>query len=185
MSNSELEDLMSDDFLAELDNVTSQEGEVQRPEWVPNDESHNTYKAWKAILQLALDKKSQIEQYTKAIDQKTPKSLYEVTKSDVGRALGKAQQNIFYGKAKNGKELLSFLESQNDMLLCHLQKKQSLQESKQNVTGIRKNKKETIVKELQVMRGKVEFLRRKNAKDVLDLAIAKLPLDLQQKLRNK
>jgi hypothetical protein len=187
MHDKGLDDLLSDDFLDSLgdEEVLTEEEDTPIPEGVPDDKEHTAYKAWKAILELKSEKGNAIKAYNQIANKKTPKSLYEIKKTEVGKSVGKSQQNLFYGKASFCKGLNDCIEDQNDELLELFEKEQEVLKNPKRVTGIRAKKKNEIVTDYQQLRETVELLRRKNAKETIDLVIGRMPLDLQAKLRSK
>lgn len=190
MCNKELDDTLSDDFLDGLDDDSTETEEVQeaervKPDWVSSDEEHNSYKAWSAILELVIQKEDGIKAYKKIADKSTPVGLYQVKKSEVGKRVGAAPQNLFNGKQKFCKGLRTFFKVQNKDLYKLFEKEQAVLRNPQTTTGLRAKKKALIVNEYQELREAVKLLRRKNAKEVIDLAISRMPLDLQDRLRSR
>lgn len=187
MHDKELDNLLSDDFLDSLEDKDKSIDAVQPsvPEWVTDNEEDVSYRAWKAILELKSEKTQSINTYKKVVTNKTAVSVYQIKKSEVGKVVDKAPQNLFRGKAAFCSKLLDFFDEQNDLLLEFLKQEQEKLTNLQKVTGIRTMKKEQIVGEYQKLRDKVEFLRRKHVKESIDLVISRMPLDLQSKLRSK
>ena len=106
MRNEELDKLESEEFLNSLD----QQGEPQEvlepigrsePSWLPQDQAHYLYRAWATINKLYFERKAAIDDYNKVASPKTPKSVYSIKKSDVGRAIEQSANNIFYGRDKD------------------------------------------------------------------------------------
>lgn len=186
MSEKELDELLSDDFLdsLDIDDVTTELGESVKPDWLPSNQNHLVYKGWEAILVLKAEKEKAIKEYKKIANNKTPKSLYEMKKTEVGRAVGDDQRYIFYGKGKHYEEICKFFDEQNEQLLNLFKDTQEKLASRQKSTGIRVQKKEQIVNGYQQLRDENEQLRRQNAKDMLDMSIGRLPLDLQILLKS-
>jgi hypothetical protein len=186
MRDKELAELMEDDFLDSLDDGDAQAKveEPVKPDGLPSNKEHLVYRGWKAILALRAEKEKAIKAYKKIADKKTPKGLYEMKKTEVGRAVGKDQRYIFYGNGEAYEGICKFFDKQNEELLEIFEKAQKALTRTQKVTGIRVQKKEQIVSGYQRLRDENEFLRRQNAKDMLDLSIRRLPLELQVLLKS-
>lgn len=187
MHDEELDKLMEDEFLDSLDDsdaTTKVEVTLIKPYWLPNDEQHLVYRGWEAILALRAEKEKSIKAYKKIANKKTPKGLYAMKKTDIGRAVGEDQHYIFYGKGESYQGICQFFDEQNDELLEVFESAQKALTGSQKSTGIRVQKKEQIVSEYQRLREDNELLRRQNAKDMLDLSIGRLPLDLQVLLKS-
>jgi len=182
MNNNELDELLSDEFLSSLDEHSpADESDEIVPDWVPLDESDTFHKSYKAILQLRSEKEHDIKNYKQIASNQTPKGLYTIHKTDVGRAVDRRQQNIFSNK-KNALcvDISDFLEDINKELFILFKKEQALLNTKQKPTGIRVMHKEDLVKEYQQLREKYEALKCWNIQAVADEVISRLPLDLQQ-----
>lgn len=183
----DFDELMSDEFLEGLDDESNvkEAAEIkaaQKPVWVSEDEAHTTFKTWGAILQLKRDKKVSIKALGKVADSKTPKSVYEIKKSEVAGLVGRSAQSIFR-KSSFSKDVLTFFDYTNGKLLALHEKEQFKQKSRSKKTGVRVNKKEDLVKEVQDLREKVKDLECRQVKDTLDLVLTQMPFDLRQKLR--
>lgn len=183
----DLDDLMSDDFLDGLDdkpdvNKLAKIETTKMPAWVNEDVAHTTYKSWCAIQKLKCDKQASIKALGKVADSKTPKSIYEIKKSEVAKLVGLSSQSIFRTSSFSS-DILGFFEEENIVLLALHKQEQKKQKSRSKVTGVRANKKEDLVSEVQDLRNKVRELECRQVKDTLDLALMKMPFDLRQKLR--
>ncbi|GEA51152.1 hypothetical protein VIN01S_19560 [Vibrio inusitatus NBRC 102082] len=180
----ELDTLMSDDFLNSLD-VKSKDDkhhqQVSQPSWIKN-EDHTTHRVWKAILKLKVTKELQIANFGKVADGKTPKSLYRMKKSEVALAVGVSAQSIFRSSTFS-KDVLQFFDMVNKELLERYQREQKKQKSRLIATGVRTKKKDDLVLEVQDLRNKVRELECRQVKDTLDLVLSKMPIDLRRKLR--
>jgi len=179
--NLNIEAMMSDDFLESLSESNSDQVVTVVPEWVVDDIDHTTYKVWQAILQLQNKKELQIKCYGKVCTSKTPKSLYEIKKSEVASAVGISAQSIFRA-SKFSPLVLEFFNYINDILLEFHEKEQVKQKKRKINTGIRSKKKIIIVKSHQEIEKELNQLKAKATKEVLDLAINQMPLDLKLKL---
>ncbi len=182
MNNNELDELLSDEFLSSLDqHVPSEVSDELLPDWVPMNENDTFHKSYKAILQLRSDKERDIKNYKQIANNQTPKGLYTIHKTDVGRAVDRSQQNIFSNK-KNSlcAHITDFLQDVNKELFSLFEKEQALLNTKQKPTGVRVMHKEDLVKEYQQLREKYEALKCWNIQAVADEVISRLPLDLQQ-----
>lgn len=183
----DLVELMSNEFLVGLDDESGvkevSEIEVdQKPTWVSENEAHTTFKVWGAILQLKQDKRERIKSLGKVADSKTPKSIYEMKKSEVAKLVDLSPQSIFRASSFSS-DILSFFNDENIVLLALHEQEQKKQLSRSKVTGVRANKKEDLVNEVQYLRDKVRELECRQVKDTLDLVLTKMPFDLMQKLR--
>lgn len=188
MRDEDLDELLSDDFLESLEDEPKRHSIEKRsmPDWVPNDQNDTTYKSWRAISDLKAEKSAAIAGYKKVKDHTTKKRLYEINRSEVARAVGKAANNIFYGTGKSKDDLKNFLDSQNrDLLELFEQKQESLREAQQQKsTGIRARKKEEVIKMYQELEERYKILQRATAMATLDESISRLPLDLQNTLKS-
>lgn len=188
MNVKDLEQLYTDEFLDSLEcDSETDEVVLLNPDWLPGDKDHYIYRAWEAINTLFSEREATILAYNQIAGSKTPKSIYSIKKSDVGKVVDIKANNIFYGRdrdsdAKEG--IRKYFNAKNEVLLKLFEKKQASLLNPQSVTGIRIKKKEEIVDELQKLREENLALKRKHAKDSIDLAIKRLPLDLQQKFSN-
>lgn len=186
MNDKELDDLLSDKFLASLEpEDSSVKDPLDVPDYLPNDENHTGYKAWKAIKHIRSIKEEMIKGYREIADSLTPKALYVIKKSEVGREIDRAAQNVFSGKASFCEPLSDFLDDENEALFTLFEKEQEMLKTESKQTGVRSKTKDKLVEEYQQMREELNALKHQNAKDMLDLAISRLPLDLQQKLKVK
>lgn len=182
MSNDaiDLDELMGAEFLEGLDNNV-ESNTPERPNWVVNDENHTTYKSWQAIMALKEEKEKSINTFGKVTNKKTPKSLYEISKSEVANKVGISPQSIFR-TSKFSPLILSFFDETNTALLALHEKEQTKQRHRQLRSGIRAKKKDVIVKSHQDIGKELNQLKAKTTKEVLGLAIDKMPLDLKLKL---
>ncbi|USD58781.1 hypothetical protein J4N45_14605 [Vibrio sp. SCSIO 43140] len=179
--NSSLDELMSDDFLNSLECDSPISDVSSPPNWVVPDITHTTYRVWQSILALTETKKKNIQNYGKVASRKTPKALFEMTKAEVARDVNISAQSIFRA-SKFSASILDFFDETNAMLSDLHQKEQTRQVRRQINTGIRTKKKDAIVKIQQDMKVELRDLKAKTTKQVLDLAIDKMPLDLRLKL---
>ena len=179
----DLAGLMSEEFLDSLDAKGKDNPlkEVEKPVWV-QEERHTTHRAWQAILALKAKKEISIRTFGKVADSKTLKSVYEIKKSEVAKIVGVSAQSIFRASSFSS-NVLDFFNSENIELLKLHKKEQQKQKLRNKKTGLRVNKKENLVKEVQELRKKVRELECRQVKDTLDLALIQMPFDLRQKLR--
>jgi hypothetical protein len=179
----DLDALLSEKFLDSLD--TNSKGnhlkKVEKPAWVL-EENHTTHRAWHAISALKAEKEINIRTLGKVADSKTPKSIYEIKKTEVAEIVGLTAQSIFRASSFSS-DVLDFFNVVNIELLKLHKKEQHKQILRNKKTGTRINKKEDLVNEVQVLRKKVRELECQNAKDTLDLALTKMPFDLRQRLK--
>lgn len=189
MHDKELDKLESEEFLNSLDQQSEPQEVLEpigrsEPSWLPQDQAHYIYRAWATINKLYFERKATIDDYNKVASPKTPKSVYSITKSDVGRAIEQSANNIFYGRDKDSdakKGIREYFDIINESLFSFFERKQESLTDPQSRTGIRIKKKELIVDELQQLRKENQTLKRKHAKETVDMAIGRLPLDLQRK----
>ncbi|EGQ8953012.1 hypothetical protein V6957_002542 [Vibrio parahaemolyticus] len=172
------DDLMDDDFLKNLDPVND-ELDQTKPSWVGDDKSATTYRVWQAICELQKEKETKIKKYNK-VTTKTPKSLYQIAKSEVSRQVGLTAQSIFRSSSFSSSLLDYFDHINSELLDCYERQQRKLQKRKN--TGIRTKKKEQLVKSYQELEKENIQLKRKIVKDVLDLASERMPFDLRMKL---
>ncbi len=175
----ELDELMSDEFLDSLDDTETTPTDKKNPSWVIDEPKHTTYKAYYAILDLKEETQKAISSFGEVATKNT-KKFYQIKKSNVARIVGKSAQSIFNASSFS-KDIENFFNKTNRELLElheHEQKKQ-LQRKK---TGIRVKNKETIVRSHQSLDKKYNDLKARSTKEVLDLAIKKMPLDLKAKM---
>lgn len=183
MSNDiiDLDELMGDEFLDSLDENSAESETPERPSWVVDEESNTTYKSWQAIMALKEEKEKSIKKFGKIANKKTPKSVYEMSKSEVAKKVKISPQSIFRA-SKFSPLILSFFDEANAALLAFHEKEQIKQRRRQLSTGIRAKKKDMIVKSHQDIEKELNQLKAKTTKEILDLAIDKMPLDLKLKL---
>ncbi|KPZ54291.1 hypothetical protein [Pseudoalteromonas sp. P1-25] len=180
MSN-ELDELMTDDFLSGLDSPNkNNDGLLDKPSWVRGDTGHTTFKAWRAILDLQEIKEKSIKNYGKVADRKTPKSLYQIKKSDVAEIVAIKSQSLFRTSGFSD-DIRAFFDDVNSELLDLFEIEQNKQRLRRR-TGVRSKCKPELVDDVQVLREKVEELERQTVKDTLDLMLQRMPLDLRRKL---
>lgn len=186
MHDDELDELMNDVFLNSLENADSEDisnkNKHEKPDWVCDEETHTTYLAWKAILALQVDKEKGILAFGKIADKKTPKSLYQIKKSEVARTIGISAQSIFRTSTFS-KYVLSYFEIANDHLLQYHDSEQSKQKSRRNNIGIRAKKKSELVDDVHALQKKNKELECRQVKDTLDILLSQMPIDLRRKLR--
>lgn len=181
MSN-ELDELMTDEFLSGLDSPSNNnEGLIDKPSWVKGGTGHTTFKAWRAILDLQAIKEKSIKNYGKVADRKTPKSLYQIKKSDVAEIVAIKSQSLFRTSGFSD-DIRDFFDDVNSELLELFEIEQNKQRLRRKRTGVRSKCKPDLVDDVQVLREKVEELERQTVKDTLDLMLQRMPLDLRRKM---
>ncbi|MEZ8775780.1 hypothetical protein [Vibrio sp. 10N.247.310.17] len=180
MVDKELDELLSEDFLDSLNDEDSSEDKVKQPLWVIDDVQHTTFKAYHTILKFKASKLTAIKNYGKVATNKTPKSLYQISKTEVAKQVEVSAQSIFRASTFSKDALAFFNEVNKELLEVHeVEQKKQL---KRKNTGLRKNKKEEIVKSHQSIEEKYETLKRLKTKEMLELTIERMPLDLRVKL---
>lgn len=186
MHDDDLDELMTDDFLSSLEDDISEEAtdstKHEKPPWVVDDESHTTYRAWQAILTLKEHKERGIASFGKVVDRKTPKSLYQLKKSEVAVVVGVSAQSIFR-TSMFSEDILEFFDTTNKALLVLHDQEQKKQLTRHRSTGVRTRKKEELVDEVQVLRNKVKELESRQVQETLDLVLSQMPIDLRRRLR--
>lgn len=185
IKDSDLDEMMGDDFLNGLEEEYINEVEkfeCNRPDWVSNNEKNTTFKAWRAILELKFDKENDIKNFGKIATNKTPKSTYNFTQSEVAKKVGVTSQSLFHASSFSVAVLKCFNDANRELveLWKYEQKKQAIR-CKRN-TGIRLRKKDDIRKSHQRLEVELKSLKEKTVKDVLDSALERMPLDLKIKL---
>ena len=180
MSN-ELDELMTDEFLSGLDSPSNNnEGLLDKPSWVKGGTGHTTFKAWRAILDLQAIKEKSIKNYGKVADRKTPKSLYQIKKSEVAEIVAIKSQSLFRTSGFSD-DIRAFFDDVNSELLDLFEIEQNKQRLRRRA-GVRSKCKLELVDDVQVLREKVEELERRAVKDTLDLMLQRMPLDLRRKM---
>lgn len=176
-----LDDLLDDDFFNDLGEPeksdTTDDVEV-KPDWVGNEES-TTYKAWLAINELKPHKIDSIKKCKKPSN-RTPKSVYQLSKSDVSKLVGISAQSIFRTSSFS-ESILIYFDQVNVELKKYFDKKKARAIKTQN-TGVRAQKKEQLVKTYQQMEAELDKLKKTTTKDLIDSVTRRLPLDLRRKL---
>jgi hypothetical protein len=142
---------------------------------------HTTFKAWRAILDLQAIKEKSIKNYGKVADRKTPKSLYQIKKSDVAEIVAIKSQSLFRTSGFSD-DIRDFFDDVNSELLELFEIEQNKQRLRRKRTGVRSKCKPDLVDDVQVLREKVEELERQTVKDTLDLMLQRMPLDLRRKM---
>ncbi|PMH36913.1 hypothetical protein BCU69_03995 [Vibrio cyclitrophicus] len=175
----ELDELMSDEFLDSLDDALDKSEQNEQPSWVVNEPEHTTRKAYYAILDLKKEAEEAISSFGEVATNKT-KKFYQIKKSNVAKVVGRSAQSIFNASSFS-KDIEAFFDDVNQELLemHELEQKKQLNRKK---TGIRVKKKEVIVKSHQSLEKKYNELKARSVKETLDLAVAKMPLDLKAKM---
>ncbi|MDE1223659.1 hypothetical protein MCT03_04900 [Vibrio aestuarianus] len=175
----ELDKLMSDEFLDSLDDTLDKSEQNEQPSWMVNEPGHTTYKAYYAILDLKKEAEEAISSFGEVATNKT-KKFYQIKKSNVAKAVGRSAQSIFNASSFS-KDIEAFFDDVNKELLemHELEQKKQLNRKK---TGIRVKKKEVIVQSHQSLEKKYNELKARSVKETLDLAVAKMPLDLKAKM---
>ncbi|MFL7034101.1 hypothetical protein BCS71_12385 [Vibrio lentus] len=175
----DLDELMSNEFLDSLDDALDKSEQNEQPSWVVNEPKHTTHKAYHAILDLKKEAEEAISSFGEVATNKT-KKFYQIKKSNVAKVVGRSAQSIFNASSFS-KDIEAFFDDVNQELLeVHdLEQKRQLKRKK---TGIRVNKKEVIVQSHQSLEKKYNELKARSVKETLDLAVAKMPLDLKAKM---
>lgn len=175
----DLDELMSDEFMDSLDDAFTEPAQNEQPAWVMDDPAHTTHKAYHAILDLKKEAEEAISSFGEVATNKT-KKFYQIKKSNVARVVGRSAQSIFNASSFS-KDIEAFFDDVNQELLemHELEQKKQLKRKK---TGIRVNKKEVIVQSHQSLEKKYNELKARSVKETLDLAVAKMPLDLKAKM---
>lgn len=186
MDNDDIDELVTDDFLSSLEGDISEGAtdltEHEKPSWVVDYESHTTYRAWQAILTLKEHKERGIASFGKVADRKTPKSLFQLKKSEVAIVVGVSAQSIFRTSTFS-EDILEFFDTINKALLELHEQEQKKQRTRHRNTGVRTRKKGELVDEVQVLRNKVKELECRQVQETLDLVLSQMPIDLRRRLR--
>lgn len=176
----DVDELMSDEFLDSLDDssdISTKKDEI--PSWVMSEPEHTTYKAYYAILCLKEDAQEAIANFGEVATSKT-KKFYQIKKSSVAKVVGKSAQSIFNASSFS-KDIERFFDVVNKELLEIHELKQKRQ-LKRKKTGLRVKKKEVIVHSHRCLEKKYNDLKARSTKEVLDLAVEKMPIDLKAKM---
>ncbi|EJB8531320.1 TPA: hypothetical protein KDY48_001876 [Vibrio parahaemolyticus] len=178
MAMNEFGELFTDEFLDSLDDDLTIESSTM-PSWLVDDREHTTYKAYHAILTLRAEAETMIKGFGEIETQKTPK-FYQLKKSNIARRVGVSAQSIFNSSSFSS-DIRNFFDEVNDELLCLHQAEQKKQQQRKN-TGIRRKKKEAVVVSHQSLEKKYNSLKALTTKEVLDLSVERMPVDLKAKL---
>ncbi len=178
MDMNEFDELFTDDFLDSLDEDSMAESSAALS-WVIDDKGHTTYKAYYAILVLKAHSETMIKDFGEVETQKTPK-FYQLKKSNIARKVGVSAQSIF-NTSSFSSDIRAFFDDVNDELLMLHQAEQKKQ-IRRKKTGLRGKKKEAVVVSHQSLENKYNALKALTTKEVLDLSIEKMPIDLKAKL---
>lgn len=178
MATNDLDELFTDDFLDSLDDDSTVEQSVSAS-WVVDDKDHTTYKAYHAILELKAQAETAIKNFGEVETKKTPK-FYQLKKSNIARKVGVSAQSIF-NTSSFSPDIRDFFDNINDELLSLHQAEQKKQQQRKN-TGLRRKKKEAVVVSHQSLEKKYNALKALTTKEVLNLSIEKMPIDLKAKL---
>lgn len=178
MATNELDELFTDGFLDSLDDDSTIE-QITLPTWVIDYKEHTTYRAYHAILELKAQAEMVIESFGEVETKKTPK-FYQLKKSNIARKVGVSAQSIF-NTSSFSSDIRAFFDDVNDELLRKHQAEQKKQ-IRRKKTGIRIKKKDQIVVSHQSLEKRYSALKALTTKEVLDLSIEKMPIDLKAKL---
>ncbi|EGR2893510.1 hypothetical protein BTO19_17855 [Vibrio parahaemolyticus] len=176
-----LDELLNDDFFDDLGEPDASEiksDTAEMPDWV-GDAGSTTHNAWRAINELKPKKINSIKKCKKPND-KTAKSLYQISKADVSKLVGISAQSIFRTSSFSP-SILAYFDDVNSELLTYFNKRKKTAFRTQN-TGIRTRKKEQLVQTYQQMEKEMNALKQNTTKDLLDAVVAGMPLDLRIKL---
>ncbi|WP_105903201.1 hypothetical protein [Vibrio gangliei] len=178
MATNELDELFTGDFLDSLDGDSTVD-QSTTPSWVVDDKEHTTYRAYHAILELKVQAEAAIKDFGEVETKKTPK-FYQLKKSNVKKKVGVSAQSIF-NTSSFSSHIRAFFDEVNDELLTlhQVEQKKQLQRKK---TGLRRKKKEAVVVSHQSLEKKYNTLKLLTTKEVLDLSIERMPIDLKANL---
>ncbi|MBG9994432.1 hypothetical protein I6F50_05100 [Pseudoalteromonas sp. NZS127_1] len=154
---------------------------LDKPSWVRGDIGHTTFKTWRAVLDLQAIKEKSIKNYGKVADRKTPKSLYQIIKSEVAEIVVIKSQSLFRTSGFSD-DIRVFFDDVNSDLLELFEIEQNKQRLRRKRSGVRSKCKPELVDDMQVLRKKVEELECQTVKDTLDLMLQRMPLDLRRRL---
>jgi hypothetical protein len=166
---------MSLDVLKKL--AKSNKDNVALPFWVSI--KNLSLPAYECINKLKTERLEYISRHNKSINYKK-KSLYQISASEVARAIGAATTTLISTSAYSA-ELKLYLERINN----DLQKEKELRLSKHQKTlsaGMKQRKKDEIAKELQVTRDELINLKKQHAEKQLITILNNLSLPVKQKL---
>lgn len=175
-----LDDMLKNSFLDDLDeSMENYDVRPSKPSWVSDDENKTTHKAWTVINTLKLSKQESII-LNKKLSLKTAKSVYQIAKSEVSREVGITAQSIFRTSSFSC-SILQYFDEVNAELHALFKKMLSTHNSRKSM-GVRNKKKEEVIKNYQTIVEELDLLKKKTVKDVLDLAVNKIPIDLRTKI---
>ena len=182
MDIDELDLLMTEEFLDSLNDFKVENTMPSIPEWVIGNSEHTTFKAWGVIIKLKNQKEHQIHIYGKVADNKTPKSLYQLTKSEVAKLVDVSPQSLFYSSGFSD-DIRDFFKEINEKLYDIYELEQKKQKQRSKKSGVRIKKKGDLVDEVQLLRKTVKELEARTVKETLDLMLQNMPFDLRNKLK--
>lgn len=182
MTNHDIDGMLTDEFLSGLEDNSHKENNsaLDRPSWVSEDEQSSTAKAWRTMLELKEEKEKSIENFKKIATKHTPKSIHCFTQSAVAKKVGVSPQSLFHASSFST-EALKFFNDVN-LELEKLWEDAKKKQEKRKSTGIRGKKKDEIRESHQQIEAKLKRLRERTTKEILDLTIERMPLDLKHKL---
>ncbi|MFS1435819.1 hypothetical protein [Vibrio lentus] len=177
MATNDLDELFTDDFLDSLDDDSTVEQSVSAS-WVVDDKDHTTYKAYHAILELKAQAEKAIENFGEVETTKTPK-FYQLKKSHVAKAVGVSAQ-VFLTHPLSA---LIFVLSLMILTMSFLSGIKPNRRNKSNgkIRDLEGKKKGGVVTH-QSLEKKYNALKALTTKEVLNLSIEKMPIDLKAKL---
>ncbi|WP_229602951.1 hypothetical protein [Vibrio parahaemolyticus] len=118
-----LDELLNDDFFDDLGEPDASEiksDTAEMPDWV-GDAGSTTHNAWRAINELKPKKINSIKKCKKPND-KTAKSLYQISKADVSKLVGISAQSIFRTSSFSP-SILAYFDDVNSELLTYFNKR--------------------------------------------------------------
>jgi predicted transcriptional regulator len=168
------------DLLAQSIAVEKAEPENKLPEWVSPDNA--SLAAYQAINSFKKDKLTYISKHKTATAFRIAKT-FQVQKKEVADKIGATTQAIFYASSYSEK-LLEYLEGKKGKggVNNELMKRKDERIAKPR-TGLASKPKSEVYSTAQDAKKRIEELEAKNASEQLALAIAKLPLNVRDKLK--
>lgn len=163
-----------DDFLDDNDLLLDKSKKKELPDWISKDNS--SYAAYKAILSLEQEKKLFIKKH-KLKSQYRAIYNYQISKSDVGRIVGKKPQPLFNSNSYSEK-LSTFFDTTNESL-----EKLKVARINSSQSGIGNMRKDDLVVEHKSLIKTHENCSSKLVDDVYQKLIDNMPLDVKRKLR--
>jgi ribosomal protein S20 len=147
------------------------------PEWVSR--KNMSFAAYQRINELKIERLQYISTHNKFKDYKK-KSLYQISASEVARAIGAATTTLISTSAYS-QNLKNYLDETNKFL--NNNKESKLKTHIKNLgSGLKQQKKDVLLEKLQSTQEEFAALKKQNASDQVKIILNALSLPVKQKL---